>query len=187
MSHLLVAAIDFGTTYSGWAFAFKHDLEHLTESSNNPIKISAKNWTGGQLVSQKGPTCVLIEPNGKMLHSFGYEAENKYVELALDKVHTEWYFFKRFKMILFDKLGIERNILLEDSTGKKLPAKSVFSLSIKYLKDDLIKTSEKTIAADGLSKDDIHWVLTVPAIWNDAAKQFMREAAEAVRNHIRTI
>lgn len=27
---------------------------------------------------------------------------------------------------------------------------------------------------------DIAWVLTVPAIWNDGAKQFMREAAEMV-------
>jgi hypothetical protein len=32
-----------------------------------------------------------------------------------------------------------------------------------------------------LEEKDIHWVLTVPAIWNDVAKQFMREAAENVR------
>jgi len=30
------------------------------------------------------------------------------------------------------------------------------------------------------SDSDYHWVLTVPAIWEDAAKQFMREAAEKV-------
>ena len=35
--------------------------------------------------------------------------------------------------------------------------------------------------AYGLSPDEIHWVLTVPAIWDDAAKQFMREAAINVR------
>jgi hypothetical protein len=33
---------------------------------------------------------------------------------------------------------------------------------------------------DGLVTDDIRWVLTVPAISNDGAKQFMREAAEKV-------
>jgi len=27
---------------------------------------------------------------------------------------------------------------------------------------------------------DYHWVITVPAIWVDGAKQFMREAAEMV-------
>jgi hypothetical protein len=30
--------------------------------------------------------------------------------------------------------------------------------------------------------DDIAWVLTVPAIWDDAAKQFMRLAATEVIN-----
>ena len=28
-----------------------------------------------------------------------------------------------------------------------------------------------------VERDDIFWVLTVPAIWEDSAKQFMREAA----------
>lgn len=32
-----------------------------------------------------------------------------------------------------------------------------------------------------IEKRDIFWVLTVPAIWDDAAKQFMREAAVNVR------
>lgn len=35
--------------------------------------------------------------------------------------------------------------------------------------------------AFSLSKEDISWVIAVPAIWNDAAKQFMREAAIEVR------
>lgn len=40
----------------------------------------------------------------------------------------------------------------------------------------------ETINIQGLDMDemDIHWVLTVPAIWSDGAKQFMREAAQSV-------
>ncbi|XP_052229233.1 heat shock 70 kDa protein 12A-like [Dreissena polymorpha] len=30
---------------------------------------------------------------------------------------------------------------------------------------------------NGVDKNDIHWVLTVPAIWNEHAKQFIRTAA----------
>jgi len=30
----------------------------------------------------------------------------------------------------------------------------------------------------GIHDEDYHWVITVPAIWTDGAKQFMREAAE---------
>ena len=50
-----------------------------------------------------------------------------------------------------------------------------------YFKDDLLAISDQRVANGCLNADEIHWVLTVPAIWNDAAKQFMREAAEAVR------
>ena len=35
---LLVAAIDFGTTYSGWAFSFRHDYKA------DPSRISVKQW-----------------------------------------------------------------------------------------------------------------------------------------------
>jgi hypothetical protein len=36
MSSLVVVAIDFGTTYSGWAFSYKDDYER------DPLKITAK-------------------------------------------------------------------------------------------------------------------------------------------------
>ena len=61
--------------------------------------------------------------------------------------------------------------------GKKFPAIEVFSMSIAALVEDMIDEVAKTVAW-GLSKSDVHWVLTVPAIWSDAAKQFMREAAQ---------
>ena len=60
--------------------------------------------------------------------------------------------------------------------GKVLPAVTVFGLSIKYLTQDMLKTGEHTVGG-GITMADVHWVLTVPAIWSDAAKQFMREAA----------
>ena len=60
--------------------------------------------------------------------------------------------------------------------GNRLKAIDVFSMSIAALTDDMIKAGSTTLI-DGLRKDDVHWVLTVPAIWSDAAKQFMREAA----------
>ena len=36
--------------------------------------------------------------------------------------------------------------------------------------------NNETILLD-LQEDDIFWVLTVPAIWDDEARQFMRKAA----------
>ncbi|KAL3879591.1 hypothetical protein ACJMK2_031880 [Sinanodonta woodiana] len=170
---IVVAAIDFGTTYSGWAFSFKHDYDA------DPTKISAKQWQGGHLISMKAPTAVLIKPDAKTFDSFGYEAENKYIELASDdnNEHKRWYYFRRFKMMLHEKIGLDRNINIDDETQKSLPAKTVFSLVIRYLKEDMLKISNDRISSEHIREDEITWVLTVPAIWTDAAKQFMREAA----------
>ena len=53
---------------------------------------------------------------------------------------------------------------------------TVFSSSIKFLTDDMIIEAKRKLEG-ALSKDDVKWVLTVPAIWTDSAKQFMRETA----------
>ncbi|XP_021355916.1 heat shock 70 kDa protein 12A-like isoform X2 [Mizuhopecten yessoensis] len=171
---LLVAAIDFGTTYSGYAFSFRHEFE------TDPLKVSASTWTAGSraLVSLKTPTTVLLDKD-KNFHSFGYEAEDYYSQLAEDDDHGDWYYFRRFKMMLYGKEGkggLTRNIPLKDIRDKELPALKVFSEAIKYLKGHLLKALEKR--ATDVKDTDIEWVLTVPAIWNDPAKQFMREAAE---------
>ncbi|CAC5405247.1 unnamed protein product [Mytilus coruscus] len=67
-------------------------------------------------------------------------------------------------------------MVLEDVRGQPLPAIDVFSLSIKALKDHL----DRNVRIQNNVLDDINtkWVLTVPAIWTDTAKQFMRKSAE---------
>jgi len=54
----------------------------------------------------------------------------------------------------------------------------IFAHGIRYLKNQL----KNSLHLRGFEVHDseIHWVLTVPAIWNDSAKQFMREAAQDV-------
>ncbi|XP_052799441.1 heat shock 70 kDa protein 12A-like [Mya arenaria] len=164
---MLVAAIDFGTTYSSWAFSLLHEYE------NDPTQISAKQWQGHE--STKGPTTVLIKPDGRTLEAFGFEAETRYAELIDEEEHDSYYFFKRFKMKLWNQ-KIERDMLIEDENSRHLSAKTVFALAIKWLKDDLWRVSNDRISGT-IRENEIHWVLTVPAIWDNAAKQFMREAA----------
>ena len=64
-SHMLVAAIDFGTTYSGYAFKMKHD---------GPKGMYIKSWNDG---------------DGDF-KSFGYQAEREYCDC---ENHKEWRFF----------------------------------------------------------------------------------------------
>lgn len=62
-----------------------------------------------------------------------------------------------------------------------MPAKAVFAHGIKYLKDHLYGTLERQGSSSIIEDPSyVKWVLTVPAIWDNSAKQFMRESAEEV-------
>lgn len=87
---LLVVAIDFGTTYSGYAFSFKSD----------PMRVMTNQSWSKRLVSLKTPTVILLDTNRKF-HSFGYEAEEKYAQLLEDGEADGWALFRRFKMQLY--------------------------------------------------------------------------------------
>lgn len=68
---------------------------------------------------------------------------------------------------------------IPDITEKKeMLAIDIFSLSIKYFRDLMVYTVDKK--GIGVKTTDIKWVLTLPAMWSDPAKQFMTEAAERV-------
>ena len=69
-------------------------------------------------------------------------------------------------------------MILEDETGKKIEAMTVFTESIRYLKNLFLINFVNS--RPDLQKQDVLYVLTVPAIWSDPSKQFMRNAAEQV-------
>ncbi|XP_060583162.1 heat shock 70 kDa protein 12B-like [Ruditapes philippinarum] len=56
-----------------------------------------------------------------------------------------------------------------------MPAMTIFGMSIRYLRNHLLKRLEKE--EPWIKESDIKYVLTVPAIWKENAKQFMRKAA----------
>ena len=76
---------------------------------------------------------------------------------------------------------MDRNTKLAARNGKEVDALQVFSHSIRYLKDQAIEIIQERTGDAHYSAKDIHWVITVPAIWKPAAKQFMREAAYKVK------
>jgi len=67
---------------------------------------------------------------------------------------------------------------IKDYNGKEHNAFAIFVMTINYLKSQLLEEITKQIA--DFEERDIIYVLTVPAIWNENAKRFMREAAEQV-------
>lgn len=67
---------------------------------------------------------------------------------------------------------------VKDIRGREMPALQIFTHAVKFMKNHLFNNLE----GRGIKVEDseIIWVLTVPAIWDDPAKQFMRKAAEKV-------
>lgn len=95
--YLLVAAIDFGTTFSGYAFSSKHDFV------KDPTKASLRRWIDpiSSMMHCKTSTCILFTEDQEV-DKFGFEAEAKYLNLISDNNHNNWYFFKKFKMSLYE-------------------------------------------------------------------------------------
>ncbi|KAL3863802.1 hypothetical protein ACJMK2_005534 [Sinanodonta woodiana] len=164
---LLTAAIDFGTTYSGYAYSFV----------NEPTKVYINYWKS-KIARAKTPTVLLLNPD-KSVAAFGEDAQEKYLKLVKEKQAENWYYFENFKMELYSKQPpLAKDMTIEDISGKSVLALDVFSASIKYLKNHLLEVLNGKEEYVSILENDIHWVLTVPAIWNDSSKQFMREAAK---------
>ena len=105
---LLVAAIDFGTTYSGYAFSWKSEWR----------KVIHQTLHSDKYVSSKAPTTLLLNPD-KSFCAFGFGAENTYKDILAEnnsdsdseeqtttstssQKWKDYYYFHRFKMFLHE-------------------------------------------------------------------------------------
>ncbi|XP_064095430.1 uncharacterized protein LOC135207538 isoform X2 [Macrobrachium nipponense] len=166
-THFVVVAIDFGTTYSGYAFSFTRDPDSIH---------MMKKWEGGDpgVQNQKTPTIVLLTPDEEF-HSLGFIARDTYHDLD-PKEAKKWLYFDKFKMALHADENLSRDTLLEAANGRKIPALKIFSYALKYFRDHALKELSDQAGVEVL-EEDVRWVITVPAIWSHPAKQFMRTAA----------
>jgi hypothetical protein len=74
--------------------------------------------------------------------------------------------------------------MLHDISGKMMLAVDVFAKVISYLKQHLLNRLKEMDSKLQMTPNDVQWVVTVPAIWDDKAKFFMRKAAEKVKRTV---
>ncbi|XP_065254359.1 heat shock 70 kDa protein 12A-like [Emys orbicularis] len=163
---LFIVAIDFGTSYSGYCFSLATHTDQIRQMF----------WGQAHgLMTVKTPTCILFNEK-REFKKFGYDAVMKYNTLPSSEAH-KWYYFHNFKMKLYNK-KITSNMELEADNGKKFPALKVFSESLRYMKDHALNTIRDASYQTVYDTEDVTWVITVPAIWDASARQFMRLAAK---------
>ena len=83
--------LDFGTTYSGYAYAFSHNPDDIHLMRNGQFGVP----------THKVPTILLLNERAGF-HSFGYEAREAYHDL--DEMESQkWLYFEKFKMELHSR------------------------------------------------------------------------------------
>ncbi|XP_047677614.1 heat shock 70 kDa protein 12A isoform X5 [Tachysurus fulvidraco] len=166
-SFVVVVAIDFGTTSSGYAYAFTKEPECIH---------TMRRWEGGDpgVSNQKTPTTILLTPDRKF-HSFGYAARDFYHDLDTSE-SKQWLYLEKFKMKLHTTANLSIDTDLHAANGKKVKALDIFAYALAFFKEQALKELSDQAGAE-FDNVDVRWVITVPAIWKMPAKQFMREAA----------
>uniref|UniRef100_A0A2K5D4B6 Heat shock protein family A (Hsp70) member 12B n=1 Tax=Aotus nancymaae TaxID=37293 RepID=A0A2K5D4B6_AOTNA len=133
-------------------------------------------WEGGDpgVAHQKTPTCLLLTPEGAF-HSFGYTARDYYHDLDPEEAR-DWLYFEKFKMKIHSATDLTLKTQLKAVNGKKMPALEVFAHALRFFKEHALQELREQ-SPSLPEKHTVCRVLTVPAIWKQPAKQFMREAA----------
>lgn len=165
----VVIAIDFGTNYSGYAYSF----------SDDPHKIKLnKNWGQNRFNSYKTPSTIHMSNNGTFKH-FGFDAIEEYVQhcdMIDDDSQRTSTLCSEIKMQLFYQMNQGLDISVKSNNGEIFLAVDIIGHSLKYLKSCALEEIEKQHTTK-LDKNYIRWILTVPTMWKEQAKLFMREAA----------
>ena len=165
----IVAAVDFGTTFSGVTIAFKdfpNEMYHNAPGISDPT-------------DKKTPTVLLLHDT-----SASWEAGRKAIS-TYGRTNGQGHLFQAFKMALHRKtenFGIEVKAVNSEMT---IP---LMTLYVEYLKNILACTlstirscGHQSVLYRGKTNTailkDIKWVITVPAMWTEFAKAFTRRAA----------
>lgn len=189
-SFKIFVGIDFGTDGSGLAYAlqsgetFIHNLWKDVPSTEKP------------------KTSVLFDNHGEV-QCHGHQAVIQYIS---SMSNDGWKLFERFKMKLYadplwkseihsvqhsvEKVDIEERIESTNDPSMSAPSETVFVAQLQFLKSEAMSFILRNFRRKKriqFTPDDIQWILTVPAIWSDRAKQRMKDwavAAGLVEGHI---
>ncbi|KAF8978269.1 hypothetical protein BGZ46_006651 [Entomortierella lignicola] len=160
----IVVAIDFGTTFSGCAFAYAPD-------DKEPRTITA--WPKQNIQYAKTPTLNLYqEVNGKhKMVEWGWKSKLRMESPSATK-YIQFYQYKPY---------LDENITLApwENNSTVSHGISVQTAISDYLNAFHEYVAEKILEQFGpsYSRKSFRYCLTVPAMWSDKAKDVMRRAA----------
>jgi len=186
----LVIAIDFGTTYTGVAFAYAPQADTTGETVLNPDQLRdkitvLKSWPGvAGSYSEKVPTTLAYNAGGQLMAWGGTVGSShpitiSHFKLGLQQGLGEHYGAPPNKSLAGSNL--ERMFSTDGWKHANLPNKKPYNYVEDFLteiRDYVVNVAlPKDFGQAFLTSVSIRYVLTVPAIWSDKAKDMTQRAA----------
>ena len=154
----VVVGIDFGTSGVGYAFGF----------SNNKSNIFLSNFDG-QEKDKKVPTEIILDSDLNFVLAFGNECKG-YIS-RYDKKDYEY--FKNIKMNLYKK-----NYKIKSTNDKEADIELIITKILEIVSKNAINQIQKKHDSS-IKKEDIKWIVTIPAIWEEKSKKIMINASKS--------
>ncbi|KAJ3366267.1 hypothetical protein GGF32_006716 [Allomyces javanicus] len=154
-----VVAIDFGTSHSGFAYVHKGAPDDIT---------AIYDWDFGPTPYAKTLTAILYDGDLNPV-TFGYAARAKFAGLKREQ-RAKHQYLTRFKLYLDEQFERE-NPPISHEDG----AVVVIGDFLRFMFEKVCSVLQDKFAE--FRPESVHWALTVPAMWSDRAKHYMRKAA----------
>ncbi|KAF4335273.1 hypothetical protein FBEOM_10923 [Fusarium beomiforme] len=167
LDDLIILGIDFGTTYSGIAWAYSRGPEEIELVTSWDSELNHCSDV------EKAPTQLLYDDNKNTSWSYSIPA---------DKDALKW-----FKLLLLDKDDVPADISISSQllqaqhllNGIKKDPVDVIACFLRKIWNHAIDSIRRRIGTELLQKSRFHVVITLPVIWPPYAQQRMKQAATA--------
>jgi molecular chaperone DnaK (HSP70) len=166
----VVAAIDFGTHGTGFAWAA------VSEDNDDPGRRRIaffEDWERQNLAYPKNRSAILLDASGQFM-SWGYEAV---AQLTKAPPGSRWKMRTGFKMALQsgprdpdDTGGGQAGVIMSDGEP------DAYRLTVMCLRQVIARARDR-ITSGAYEEADIRWCVTVPAIWDQYTQELMFKAA----------
>ncbi|XP_076117343.1 heat shock 70 kDa protein 12A-like isoform X3 [Mytilus galloprovincialis] len=157
-----VIALDIGTTHSRYAVLLpetpfvEEKLEYVIEDSV--------------------PTAVFFNVTLENFVACGDKAIKEHKSAVQRDERKSYLMFEKFKLELYKRMDVTAELEIKDIYGTTMYARKVYTAVINDLKQRaLIHIKQKN---NTIHNDEVVWVMTVPDVWEDNAKGFIRICCE---------
>ena len=178
---MVYVGIDFGTDGCGLSYGL-----------NDGSVFIHNRWKDACAADEKPETSILFDANFEP-KAYGSKAKQTYIDLTNV---NDWMLFEKYKMSLYTepewkkeikdksqvlkRVDFVEKISANNQMGKTIETEKIFVAQLKYLFQEAMKFMLEEFKKKRKIKfksNQIQWILTVPAIWNDAAKSKMKQWA----------